>query len=226
LVACLGGAIWGGCVMIKLLVKGSAKEPYQVTAEGRGGTFRMFCSCPAGRKGGKFCKHAAAILMGDVTNLVSPAGDVEAVKAMAEGSPLLGAALNHVPAKPKSAHAYGYAGLADLFMDIEKDLEERGWIPKLVEPDLDGDEALELYELIKSGKRPYKWPSVVLYRENFEYDYIAQEDGSTLAVKGHPRSRPWGLRTKDKTNTWGSLDRALPAFFEVARMSAYSGRNE
>lgn len=212
--------------MIKLLVKGSAKEPYKITAEGSGDAFRIFCNCPAGRKGGKFCKHAAAILMGDVTNLMSPAADVETIKKMAAESPLLTSALLHVPAKPKITQSYGYGGLSDLFQDIEKKLEGLGWIPKFVAADADGGEAICLYELIKSGKRPYKWPSLQFSYEKFEVDHIAQPDGSSAVVRGGLRSRPWVLRARDYTNTWGSLDRALPTFFEKARMPSYSGRKE
>nr|WP_281394850.1 SWIM zinc finger family protein [Xanthobacter tagetidis] len=38
--------------------------------EGSGGGLRAFCTCPAGGRGGRFCKHAAGLLMGDVTALV------------------------------------------------------------------------------------------------------------------------------------------------------------
>ena len=71
-------------------VKGSAKEPYRIIAEGEGNSFRAFCSCPAGTKGGKFCKHIAYLLQGDVGKLVTPSvNDVNELARRAYGSALL-----------------------------------------------------------------------------------------------------------------------------------------
>jgi len=80
--------------MLRFQVQGSGKAPHSITAEGEGPDFRIFCSCPAGRKGGMFCKQVAALLVGDVTKLIGdvtkligPTGEMAELARRASGSP-------------------------------------------------------------------------------------------------------------------------------------------
>lgn len=82
---------------LRFLIQGSSPEPYSLTAEGVGASFRIYCSCPAGRRGGFFCKHAAALLVGDVTNLIEPSARIADLAAMASGSELASRALAYAP---------------------------------------------------------------------------------------------------------------------------------
>lgn len=83
---------------LRFRVQGSATEPYDLVAEGFGPEFRIFCSCPGGRRGGRFCKHVAALLVGDITRLVDPSDDVGVLREMAAGTRYVAAAFAHDPA--------------------------------------------------------------------------------------------------------------------------------
>lgn len=59
--------------MIKFLVQGSEKEPYEIIFDKEGDRVTATCSCPAGIKGptGQCCKHRIGILRGDTDEIVS-----------------------------------------------------------------------------------------------------------------------------------------------------------
>lgn len=49
---------------LKVLVKGSSADPYEITFIKDGDSLTALCTCPAGTYG-NFCKHRIAILDGD-----------------------------------------------------------------------------------------------------------------------------------------------------------------
>ncbi len=51
-------------------VKGSAKDPYEVTFIKDGDSLTALCTCPAGEFG-NVCKHRTSILDGELTGIVS-----------------------------------------------------------------------------------------------------------------------------------------------------------
>lgn len=55
-------------------VKGSSKDPYEITFIKDGDSLTAICTCPAGTYG-NFCKHRIAILGGSAKAVVSDNGD-------------------------------------------------------------------------------------------------------------------------------------------------------
>jgi hypothetical protein len=62
---------------------------YKVRFEGKGEDLKVFCTCPAGKKGGKFCKHISGLLNKDTANIVEPSDKIEALDDVLLGSSLL-----------------------------------------------------------------------------------------------------------------------------------------
>ena len=184
-------------ILLRFQVQGSAATPYRLTAEGIGAAFRMFCSCPAGRKARMMCKHAAALLMGDVTDLVQPSNAVEALTARAEGSPLLAAALKHKPTvAPATAtldEGLG-AGLPRALATVLAEVEGFGFVMKVEQWHVG------LHKLSKFGK-PLKHPHIWI---TYEMESVS--------------SRPFVVGIKDGNGKhFGHLERAAAHFLAAAR---------
>jgi predicted nucleic acid-binding Zn finger protein len=62
---------------------------YSVIFEGKGKDLKAYCTCPAGKKGGKFCKHISGLLNQDMANIVEPSDKIEALDDVLLGSSLL-----------------------------------------------------------------------------------------------------------------------------------------
>lgn len=201
--------------MLTFLVQGSAREPYKLTAQGSGADLQIFCTCPASRKGGKFCKHAAALLMGDVTRLVHGHEDVIELKSRARSSPLLERALQHIPGKEgPPPELSSFKTLAEVRDRYGEQLAARGW--HVSHEARDGYEALCLHKRFKNGN-PQRTAALFLAFEAMTWDLIAQPDGSLKKENIRPRQRPWSVGGRGmKTNAWGTLPRALPAFLKAA----------
>lgn len=56
--------------IIKIMVQGSAEEPYQVTFRKEGNNLSATCTCQAGENG-QICKHRSSILEGNSEGIVS-----------------------------------------------------------------------------------------------------------------------------------------------------------
>lgn len=144
--------------LLRFQVQGSAATSYHLTAEGVGAAFRMFCSCPAGRKARMMCKHVSALLMGDVSALVDPSDCVVELARWADGSETLTRALHHQPAPAKASRMLDApleAGLDAAFASLVVQAKAAGWIVR-AEPDRIG-----LHGLSKLG-RPRKHPTIAL----------------------------------------------------------------
>ena len=59
---------------LTILVKGSSKDPYEVTFIKDGDSLTALCSCPAGQYG-NFCKHRISILDGNGEAIVGDNAD-------------------------------------------------------------------------------------------------------------------------------------------------------
>lgn len=71
---------------LEFLVKGSAKDPYQVIFIKDGENLTAICTCPAGTYG-NVCKHRVSIIDGDAKSVISEnATDVETVVAWVIGT--------------------------------------------------------------------------------------------------------------------------------------------
>ena len=71
---------------LEFLVKGSAKDPYEVIFIKDGENLTAICTCPAGTYG-NVCKHRISIIDGDSKSVVSEnAADVETIVAWVVGT--------------------------------------------------------------------------------------------------------------------------------------------
>src|SRR6202035_3015986 len=66
---------------LRFLVKGSTGNVYEITAQRTSSRLRMTCTCQAGRNH-IWCKHRAALIDGDISNLVS--GSISDIKKLSE----------------------------------------------------------------------------------------------------------------------------------------------
>lgn len=210
-------------------VSGSAKEPYRIIAEGEGDQLKTFCNCPAGRKGGTFCKHVSYLLHGDVSKLVSPSlDDVAELARRAKGSPLMVKAGVRIGRDMSRQEAEGLQSLGEVHAKFKLEMESLGWTVVLAERVGEQDkDRMELYASYKNGKVRVR-PSLTLelvrfgYEEGFyEVDGSADViDLSTAPVSLIPRQKPFGIVRADGgtiAGPWKHLDTALPKFLELAR---------
>ena len=71
---------------LEFLVKGSAKDPYEVIFIKDGENLTAICTCPAGTYG-NVCKHRTAIIDGDAGSVVSEnAAEVETIVTWVVGT--------------------------------------------------------------------------------------------------------------------------------------------
>lgn len=199
--------------MLRFQVKGSAREPYQITTSGRGADFAIYCSCPAGRRGGLFCKHAAALLLGDISNLIQPSDDVKTLARYAHGSEYPSLAMEHVPTDQKRPMIFGYSSLDEVERACRSSVEAKGWkIARRTSSEHGEEEFLELFEKTSTGRWKKK-PSISISYHSTAFDIIEEADGTVTYANPRPRGRPWCVRHAGPTKTWSSLAAALPTFF-------------
>lgn len=202
--------------MLKFLVQGSGTLPYEVKFEGSGLELRSYCTCPAFRKGGAFCKHVAALLVGDISNLVDNGADISALKKISAGSPLMEMALAHQPAKTVATSAF------NTLHEAEKSLREMAdrknlWVEVVAPNDFDPDQyGLSFHALGKRGK-PLKAPaaSICFCTLRHEERLVVSESGEyVLEVTLVPRARPWVVMIEGNTRSYSTCERALPSLEE------------
>lgn len=193
-------------------VQGSAPQPYRVTAEGEGEGLRMFCTCPSGATRAGFCKHMAALLMGDVTALRAPSDSVETLALLARGSEMVGRALRHKPAQRPDVSIYaGLVGLDDLERAYGAVWRAAGWELRRIRHEGPAEEdLLGLHGRTKYGK-PRVNPSVRVSCSAFATMLLALPDGDFKEVVTGPRQRPWTVRGPvGQAASFESLARAMP----------------
>jgi hypothetical protein len=76
---------------------------YKVRFEGEGKNLKAFCSCPAFKKAGLFCKHVALLLNGDNKLLIEPSDKLADLHKISIDSLLLEKAKTYIPRKIKYA---------------------------------------------------------------------------------------------------------------------------
>jgi hypothetical protein len=165
--------------------------------EGEGQELRAFCSCPAGRKGGAFCKHVAYLLQGEVSKLASPSTeDVNEFVRRAQGSPLLAKAGVRIDKDMRQAEAAGLYSLSGVFAKYKAELEDLGWTVSFIKNDGERDEdRLELYATFKNGNLR-RTPSIVFEFVRNDYDY--SEDYADLSAWGEELDGPATLRPRER----------------------------
>lgn len=155
--------------LLHFYAKGSSNAIYKITAEGSAAGLRMYCTCPAGARGGIFCKHIAALLVGDVTALQQNSDSVLDLAERATGSPLVMRALEHAP-RPNIEHRR--PDTQDLTRDAPEEIARCRRAGYTTEASAD---SIAIHALLKSGKSE-KRPTVALTRR--------AKGGYTLTIRG------------------------------------------
>lgn len=202
------------------LVRGSSPTPYTVCFQGEGPGLTARCSCPAGTKGGTFCKHVATLLKGDSSTLVEDSADIALLPPRAEGSPLLDKARNYtaktrprrIPVPVPSALSEGIKGLQH---HINSRLEgTRLWSDYSSKED--GSEYLAIFvqEFRKDGaSRKYPTQLISLAYEPFQYPPRLLEEDDSEAWESMPvvrRPLPYQVNSIH----YGTLTTAWTAFVQ------------
>jgi len=198
-------------------VQGSAKTPYIVTVYGSGADMDIRCNCPAGARGGLFCKHVAALLTGDVTNVVKGADQVALLADRAQGSPLIDRALMHNQPAPLPP----VASIDDIETMFRAAIEAAGYgVMRHAEKDPLPSEGLTLHAFFKNG-RMKKGSLHELWYEPETADLVAQRDGSLAYENRRPKKRRWLVRGKNiRGRSFSSPAKALEAWFGDAGLEA------
>jgi len=103
-----------------------------------------------------------------------------------------------------------YNSLEQLRIEKISELESLSWHVEF------SDTSLSLHRRFKNGT-PLKGADVSIDFEEFDYDYVAGEDGEIHKENERKRVRPWVVRAKNKdTVTYGKLDKAVALFLEQA----------
>ena len=108
-------------------VRGSSGVEYMVAVIGSGRALRTTCSCPAGRRGGHFCKHATAVLIGDASDVTHGSDRLAEVCDRVNDSPLYVRALHHKPTKLTPSGPAEYQGFDDVLSLHRDELRHLGW---------------------------------------------------------------------------------------------------
>ena len=177
-------------------VQGSGKAPYELKATGAGETFYLACSCPAGRKTGKQCKHARALLLGDVTALQEGSADVVELAKMAQSSQAfaeaMGRPLERMPHRPPESATC----VKSLYVAQCTKITASGLTPLYSEDEGEWPaRRLSLHDHFKNGKIK-KGATFELSWEELSGDLTVQEDGTMAMENVKPRQRPYTIRGK------------------------------
>lgn len=196
--------------MLRFEVKGSAATPYKVTFEGSGPAMRAFCTCPGGSRGGKFCKHAAAILNGSFDKLVGGAEALPELARRSTGSPLRALAATFVPSRPKDVRATGLTNLPEVADAYREQLSTRGLVC-IVEGGPRESITLKIGQPFKNGG-VRKAGQIVLSYEPWTAELVVNEAGEWTEIL-KPSVKLWRL-SAPKSRAFTTLDRALAALDE------------
>lgn len=197
-------------------VQGSAKAPYALVATGEGETLHIRCSCPQGSRAGRFCKHAAALLLGDVTRLVAGFENMEALAKAARGSPYKAMALDYEPAPPRpDTELYPVDSLDALLPIVIARVSPALHRVELDPPD-DESRGLHVHRIRRRGDGVKKLTLSLQYDRHLWED-IHELRGDRLERVGRqidrPRTKCWTVRG-NQTVSYGLLERAAFVFLE------------
>jgi hypothetical protein len=193
-------------------VRGSSGSHYQLRATGSGSDFFIRCSCPAFSRGGAFCKHAAAILMGELDALVVGTEHMPALRAASSGSRFMGMALSHVPAAPdRKQQVVDVASLAALQPLAAELIGHAAYRLELAPEEL-GGQRLSLVRL-KTGRQRKD-------REVLSIRYVPMAREGLWDINGKwqetgikQRAKPWSVQTI----AYATLQRAAYVFLDAVR---------
>lgn len=195
---------------LRFSVQGSAKIPYEITATGYGDDFYAACTCPASRKAGRMCKHVAALLVGDVSKVVSGLEQMSELQRASQGSNFATRAMGYLPTQVPSIP--GFSDITSVRDAYQSQLEKLGWhIEHTAAEDEFARECLTLHKKRKNGI-PYKTPFVTLSFTLKTYDCVATMEGTIERSNIRYRKRPWNVDSR----SYATLAAALPEFLGAA----------
>jgi hypothetical protein len=160
---------------------------YKVSFEGKGKDLEVSCTCPAGKKSGKFCKHISGLLNKDTTNIVEPSDKIEALNDVLQGSLLLSKNEDFVNKKEKKWFVYNDVKICtidDLYNYLKTLLDDKTLIEFNKEK-----ERIALYkaEYHKNGSPKYAVKNRITfmeYSENMDYFKVDHQPYTYFAHAG------------------------------------------
>ncbi len=179
-------------------VQGSRSNVYTVTFQGAGQELAAFCTCPAGKKAGIFCKHVAMLLKGDTAKLVDGTDKLPELHERVQGSPLIEKAKTHkaAPPKPEQIDLGNLLTLKDLAAHTS---EKLAGLDNWCEYSHDENEmekvSVCMRKYYKNGK-PYKNPTVLFsiayepYRREYDWN---EEEGLWIPGERQKKVMPWNV---------------------------------
>jgi hypothetical protein len=87
---------------------------YRVIFEGKGKDLKVYCTCPAGKRAGLFCKHISGLLNKDATNIVEPSDKIEALDDVLPGSSLLSKNDDYINKREKTWFVYNTVRISNI----------------------------------------------------------------------------------------------------------------
>lgn len=191
---------------LEFFIQGSAPRPYRVIAEGEGQELRMYCTCPRGSRTGKFCKHVEMLLVGDISQLVSPTEDVAALQKRSIDSPLVAQAHSRPAGRSNNSSMPDLSTLDALATYVEGVVGRTDVVICLHGQEGAPERQLGVFGVFKNGK-PKKSPHIALnYRLN-----VVEYDGANIIER--PAVRHWTVYSKSRPlRTFSLFSSAKTAF--------------
>ena len=196
--------------MLQFEIQGSGASQYRVRFAGEGPTLAVYCSCPAGRLAGNFCKHAAALLNGEFGAVTAGADWFPELARRSAGSPLRAVAATYRPGR-RSAPATGFASLPEVAEAYRERIAAKGlaWV---IEAGPRDSELLRIGAPFKSGGVK-KAGQIVLSYEPWTLALDETSSGEWVETI-RPSTKHWRLAAGTR-RAFMTLDSAVAALDEA-----------
>lgn len=204
---------------LHFIVTGSEGNKYQVTFEGEGESLASYCTCPAFKRGGSFCKHAAQMLLGDVSRLdfemtsriaQDASSALSMLQSRSASTRLMAMAMAHVPSTvPKRLQV---ENAEEAWKILDELAQSKGFFPARIRPSSDdpNEDGLELFILGKNGKLK-KYPVARISYSEVRYDDLnsIDENGKLIFLRVPvQRTMKWTTQIEGKFKSFGTIERA------------------
>lgn len=196
---------------IYIYVQGSGNNKYKVTFTGCGQSLESFCTCPAFKRGAKFCKHVAMLLQNDTSRIIDGLDIMPELQERAQGSPLVERAIEHISKSVKPGSQF--KSIIEIADYIKTNLAHDDYWYEYEEREKEA-EFLTIFKrkYTKTGKIA-KYPAVLLeisytpYAQEIFYD---TETGDMMFGEWQPRKKPYNVNKV----SYGSMKTAGASFME------------
>ncbi|MCA3624148.1 MAG: SWIM zinc finger family protein [Methylobacterium sp.] len=204
---------------LHFIVTGSEGNKYQVTFEGEGESLASFCTCPAFKRGGLFCKHAAQMLMGEVSRLdfemtsklaQDASSALSLLQTRSTSTRIMAMALAHVPSTvPKRLKVQS---AEEAWKILDELARTKGLFPSRIHPSSDdpNEDGLEFFIAGKHGKLK-KYPVARICYSEVRYDELnsIDENGNLVFLRVPvQRTMKWTTQIEGRFKSFGTIERA------------------